>query len=126
MKPKYELVIQHPSGAESRAYFLAATGLRQKSRKLQGLRKFTNITLKRGYTSDGSLFRWHQANSKKKGKGSKASVYLLDDSGERILRWTFNALPSKFQPPKLNATGNEVEIEELELHGEGIQVGVLD
>jgi phage tail-like protein len=126
VKPKYELVIQHPNGTKSRAYFVAATGLRQKSRKLQGLRKFTNITLKRGYTADRSLFRWHQAKSKKKGKGSKVSIYLLDPSGERVSWWTLNAFPSKYEPAPLDATANEVEIEELELHGEGIQFGDLD
>jgi phage tail-like protein len=125
MKPKYELVIKRPNGAECRAYFLGASGP-QKSRKLQGLRKFTNITLKRGYTSDRSLFRWHQAKSKRKGKGSHANIYLLDPSGERTSYWTMNAFPSKYEPVPLDAKANQVEIEELELHGEGIQVGDLD
>jgi phage tail-like protein len=123
MKPKYELVIKRPNGTESKAYFLGASGLPQKSRKLRGLRKFTNITLKRGYTADRSLFRWHQAKGKKKGRGSKASIYLLDRSGERGSYWTMNAFPSKYKPAPLDAKGNDVEIEELELHGEGIHVG---
>jgi len=126
MKPKYELVIQRSNGKKAKAYFLAAAGLPQKSRKLQGLRKFANITLKRGYTVGRSLYDWHQRKAKTKGKGSKASIYLLAESGARISYWNLNAWPSKYQGPSFSGKGNDVAVEELQLRGEGIERGDLD
>ena len=35
------------------------TDLQQNARKLVGLRKYTAIVLKRGYTRDDSLWKWH-------------------------------------------------------------------
>src|ERR1044071_1342381 len=35
------------------------TDVQQNVRKLPGLRKYTNITLKRGYTQDKSLWQWY-------------------------------------------------------------------
>ena len=58
-----------PLGAFSEASGLTADGdpvdyregtdLQQNVRKLVGLRKYTNIMLKRGYTADKALWRWY-------------------------------------------------------------------
>lgn len=44
------------------------------------------------------------------------TVVLLDSQGNEKLRWNFfNAWPSKWTGPTLNAKGNDVAIEELTL-----------
>jgi phage tail-like protein len=120
---KFELTIKHPGGKEIKALFHEATGLELHSRKLQGLRKNSHITLKRGYTADSSLSDWH--SQVKEGKVSKAEarIVLLDESQKPIQRWKVSqAWPAKYEPSDLNAKGNEAAIEVLELSNEGLML----
>jgi phage tail-like protein len=51
------------------------------------------------------------------------SIVLLDASRNPILRWNFrNAWPCKWVGPALNATGNEVAIESIEIAHEGFEL----
>ena len=50
------------------------------------------------------------------------SVVLIDEEGNDAARWDFmNAWPSKYKAPDLNAKGNEVAIETLEIVFESMQ-----
>ncbi len=92
-------------------------------RKLPGLRKYTNITLKRGITKDRQLWDWHKAALDGNVQRKNGSIVLLDDSGQEVLRWNFRAgWPSKYEAPALNATSNEVAIETLEIAHEGFEL----
>jgi phage tail-like protein len=63
---------------------------------------------------------WVEGNSKAKRKN--LSIVLLDRRGEETLRWNVvRAWPAKWDGPDLNAEGNEVAIETLELAHEGIE-----
>jgi phage tail-like protein len=87
-------------------------------RKLAGLQKFTNITLKRGITTDQDLWKWRKMviDGKIKEARKSGQIILLDDEGKETAEWTFKeAWPSKWTGPGLNATANEVAIDTVEL-----------
>lgn len=90
-------------------------------RKLPGLVKFSNISLKRGITDDPELWEWRKKAMEGKVERKNGSIILLDDTGAEKLRWNFVAgWPSKWSGPTFNATGNEVAIESLEIAHEGV------
>ena len=93
-------------------------------RKLPGLTKFGNVTLKRGVSSSLELFNWHlqvvrgQISSARK----NVAIVVLDEAGKDVARFQVSdAWPAKYDPGDLNAKGNEVFIEALELVNEGIE-----
>ena len=97
-------------------------------RKLSGLTKYGNITLKWGVTSGGTaleLFKWHNDVSagQIKERRKKVVIVVLDESGQTdSARFVISdAWPIKYDPSDLNAKGNEVLIELLELANEGIE-----
>src|SRR5258708_16905328 len=48
-------------------------------RKLQGLRKYTNITLKRGYTTNDELWRWDGDITNRLDHRPDAAILLPDE-----------------------------------------------
>ena len=93
-------------------------------RKLPGLRKFANVTLKRGMTASMDLYDWHkQIMDGAIGAARRnVAVTVLDQSGADAARFVIlDAWPVKYQPGDLNGKGNEVLIELLELVNEGIE-----
>jgi phage tail-like protein len=92
-------------------------------RKLPGLRKYTNITLKRGFTQDASLWDW--INNALTGNVVRASVAitLLDQAENPVLVWRLsNAWPCKWTGPTLISKSSEVAIESLEICHEGLEL----
>jgi phage tail-like protein len=90
-------------------------------RKLPGLRKFSNITLKRGVTQSTALQDWMNNVANGQSDRRNGAVILLDDTREPALRWNFfNAFPVKWEGPCLHAKGNDVAIETLTLCCEGL------
>jgi phage tail-like protein len=96
-------------------------------RKLTGLTKYGNITLKWGLTVGGTaldLFKWHYEVSAGQVKAKRKNVVIVvqDESGADAARFVItDAWPVKYDPSDLNAKGNEVMIELLELANEGIE-----
>lgn len=92
-------------------------------RKMPGLKKFTNITLKRGVTGDIDFWNWILAGMKGQVLRAEGSVVLLDEKRQEVLRWNFRrGWPCKFTGPGLNATNNEIAMETLEICHEGLSV----
>lgn len=92
------------------------------SRKIPGLNKFANISLKRGVTDDTELWEWRARAQAGKVERKNGSIVLLDDGGEEKARWNFReGWPTKWTGPTFNATGNEVAIETLEIVHEGLE-----
>jgi len=87
-----------------------------------GAINFSTVVLKRGLTSTDDLWAWFHLV----GKGAYAqrlnvTITQFDQSGKGIFSWTLlKALPIKFKAPDLNASNNEVAIEELHLVHEGL------
>jgi len=93
-------------------------------RKLAGLQKFSNITLKRGITNDQRLWKWRQdiMDGKIQGARKHGQIILLDDEGKETAEWTFtDGWPTKWTGPTFNATANEVAIDTLEITHEGLK-----
>jgi phage tail-like protein len=94
------------------------------ARKLTGLTKYSNLTLKWGITDDAELWDWRQKAKDGQVERKNISIVLLDDVGEETWRWNLtNAWPTKWTGPSFNATGNEVAIETLEIAHEDLIKG---
>src|SRR5580765_803849 len=96
-------------------------------RKLSGLTKYGNITLKWGLTIGGTaldLYKWFVDISagQIKDRRKKVVIVVQDEAGQDAARFVItDAWPVKYDPSDLNAKGNEVIIELLELANEGIE-----
>ena len=91
-------------------------------RKLPGLNKFSPITLKRGITDSDELWKWRATVVGGKIVRKNGSIVLLDDRGQEKLRWNFfNAWPSKWTGPALNASSTAVAVETLEITHESME-----
>ena len=94
-------------------------------RKLPGLKKFSNVTLKRGVSTNTELFDWRKSVMDGTIERKNISIVLYDErgvsgGGERV-RWNLqNAWPSKWVGPELKGSANEVAVETLEFCHEGI------
>lgn len=92
------------------------------ARKLPGLNKFSPITLKRGITDSDELWKWRATVISGKAERKNGSIVLLDDKGQEKIRWNFfNAWPSKWTGPSLNASSTAVAVESLEITPESIE-----
>lgn len=93
-------------------------------RKLPGLRKYGNITLKRGWTQSKKFLNWCNAAVHGEIKRMNGVIVLLDELHQPKMRWMFHGgWPSKIEAPALNGSANEVVIETLEITHEGVQIG---
>jgi phage tail-like protein len=93
------------------------------ARKLPGLTKYPNVTLKRGITGRTDLFEWWKSVRDGQAQRRNVTITLLDEQRQAVLRWHLrDAFPVKLEGPTLNATGNEVAIETLELAHEGLEL----
>ncbi len=92
--------------------------------KMPGLRKFSNITLKRGVIkADNDFFKWLSTIQLNKAERRDVTISLLNENHEPVMVWkALNAFPVKVEGPQLKASGNEVAIESIELAHEGLSV----
>lgn len=90
-------------------------------RKLTGLVKYSNISLKYGITDDEELWQWRTKAVEGRVERKNGSIVLLDDLGQEKMRWNFReGWPTKWTGASFNATGNEIAIETLEIAHEGV------
>jgi phage tail-like protein len=95
------------------------------TRRLIGLRKFTNITLKRGMIKDSTLWDWYNNISTGQADRRNGTIVLMDEQRNDVLRWHFeNAWPNKIDGPSLKAADNAVAVESVELVHEGLTLEV--
>lgn len=105
-------VIEYRNGAEPNTV-----------RKIPGLAKFSNITLRRGVIGDPSLFRWIEGVVRAQPQRVDVRIDLLDESRTPVIRWIARrAWPCKWDAPALKAEGSDVAIESIELCHEGIEL----
>jgi phage tail-like protein len=92
-------------------------------RKLFGLRKFGNVTLKRGFTQSQDLWKWYKNILNGIADRRDGAIVLNDELHQPVLRWEFKAAwPTKWEGPAFNATSNDVAIESLELAVERVEL----
>jgi phage tail-like protein len=92
--------------------------------KMPGMRKFSNITLKRGtFKGDNSFFNWLNTISLNQVERRDLTISLLNENHEPVVVWkVHNAFPVKVQSTDLKADGNEVAIEQIDLAHEGLTI----
>jgi phage tail-like protein len=92
--------------------------------KMPGLRKFSNVTLKRGVVkADNDFFKWLSTIKLNQVERRDVVISLLNESHEPVLTWKIhNAFPVKVEGPGLKASGNEVAIESIEIAHEGLEL----
>jgi phage tail-like protein len=92
-------------------------------RKQPGLNTHSDITLSRGITSDSKLWEWREKAAKGAVERHDISITLLDNVGNAQVTWNlFDCWPRTWTGPSLNATADEVAIEQLTLAYERIEV----
>jgi phage tail-like protein len=92
-------------------------------RKVPGLKKFTNITLKRGITGDLAFWNWVVEGMNGLVRRTEGAIVMLDENRREVLRWTFRrAWPCKWTGPGLNAKNNEISMETVEICHEGLAI----
>lgn len=122
-----------------RAGFTEVTGLTQENQaieyrdgefreyssiKMPGIRKFSNITLKRGIVKgDNQFFSWLNTVKLNTVERRNLVISLLNEEHQPVMVWkVVNAFPVKVDGPQLKASGNEVAIESIELAHEGVEL----
>ncbi len=93
------------------------------SRKLPGRVRYPNVRLSRGLTTTRDLWDWWETVVNGTVDRRNVAIILLDDSRTEVLRWFLrDAWIAKFEAPDLDASGNEVAIETIELAHEGLDL----
>ena len=92
--------------------------------KMPGMRKYNDITLKRGiFTKDNEFFTWLTTVQLNKIERRTLKISLLDETHQPVMTWEIRECwPSKVEGPSLKSTGNEVAVESITLPNEGITV----
>jgi phage tail-like protein len=92
-------------------------------RKLPGLRKFVNITLKRGFTTNHDLWQWYLNILNGIDDRRNGAIVLQDEQHNDVLRWQFqNGWICKWEGATMNATSNDVAIESIEIVHERLEL----
>lgn len=91
--------------------------------KMAGMHKFANVTLKRGVTADREFLSWLSTTKTGTARRHDLVISLLDEKHEPVMIWKLkNALPIKVEAPQLEASGNDVAIDSIELAHEGLEL----
>ena len=125
-------------GAESAGFFAEASGFSSENQVVEhtaadangkplpqrfaGQVKWSNIVLKRGVDATNTLWTWRQTilDGKIDENRKDCTVSVCDQTGAEVAAYAFvRAWPCKYSSPGLNAGGNEILVEELELSHEG-------
>jgi phage tail-like protein len=92
-------------------------------RKLAGLRKYANISLKRGLTDSKALWDWRKTVMQGQTERKSGTITLKNEAREDAMKWSFKeAWPNKWEGPSFNAKNNEVAIETLEIVVEDLSI----
>lgn len=92
-------------------------------RKLPGLRKYPNVTLKRGYSPRDEVWRWLENIASGQVERRLVSIELLNEDRRPVISWHLeNAWVHKVEGPQFKAAANEVAMESAELVHEGLTV----
>lgn len=93
-------------------------------RKLPGLKKFGNVTLKRGVSINQEFFNWRKSVLDGDIDRRDISIILLDEKRNEQVRYNLTgAWPAKWTGPEFKAGANEVAVESLEIVHEGVSIG---
>ena len=92
--------------------------------KMPGIRKYSNVTMKKGvFKSDRKFWDWFNQIKMNTIARKPVTIRLLDEAGKTTMVWTLaNAWPTKITGTDLKAEGNEVAVETIEIAHEGLTI----
>ena len=92
--------------------------------KMPGLKKYGNITLKRGvFADDNEYYEWLSKIKLNTAERRDIVISLLDEEHQPVMTWkVLNAWPTKITSPDLKANGNEAAMEGIEIAHEGLVI----
>jgi len=92
--------------------------------KMPGLKKYGNVTMKKGvYKGDNKFWDWLVQIKLNVIKRVPVVISLLDENGKETMIWKLNnAWPTKIGSTDLKAESNEVAIESIEIVHEGLTI----
>lgn len=91
-------------------------------RKLPGLAKYSNITLKWGVTDSMDMYKWIEDAIAGTVERKTVTIIAINETGDDVATWqVIEAWPTKYTAADFNATASEVAIETLELAHEGMK-----
>lgn len=92
--------------------------------KMPGIKKYGNITMKKGvFKSDNKFWLWFNDIKMNTIKRKAVTISLLDEGGKPTMVWTLaNAWPQKITGTDLKSTGNEVAVETIVISHEGLTI----
>jgi phage tail-like protein len=92
--------------------------------KMPGMRKTSDVTLKKGiFKDDKAMWNWINSIKLNTIKRATVTISLLDESGSPVKTWELaNAWPKKITVEGFKADGNTAAIETLILAHEGVTV----
>lgn len=89
--------------------------------KIPGLKKYGNITLKKGLTDSLVMYEWLITGVDGPVDRKTITITSLDEAEQPVASWqVINAWPIKYTAPDFNATSSEVAIETVEIAHEGM------
>ena len=89
--------------------------------KLPGLKKYGNITLKKGVADSMVMYEWMIAGVEGEVERKTITITILDETETATASWqVINAWPAKYTAPDFNATSSEIAIESIEIAHEGM------
>ncbi|MDA8098991.1 MAG: phage tail protein [Nitrospiraceae bacterium] len=93
-------------------------------KKMPGLRRYSNIVLKRVVQEqDNDFYAWINTQKLNTVERRDVTIRLLNEQHQPVIVWKIsNAFPVRYSGPTLNAQGTDVAMEELELAHEGLSV----
>ena len=131
---KFRVRIAGSSGPASQAAFARCSGIRAAMNYLPVLNgsgtasrifigaSFSKVTLSKGVVSSDELMKWVFQSIPANGSGPMKSdvktieIAALDSEGKEGIVWTlYRAIPTAYEVPSLDAEGNTVLFENLEL-----------
>ena len=91
-------------------------------RKLSGMVKYGNVSMKWGITDSMDIYNWFKACADGYAERKNIAIIAIDEAGNDKARWEiYEAWPTKYDPPDFNAKGNDIAIESLEIVHEGMK-----
>ena len=103
----------------------AEGGVNDQVRFMLGSPKFEAVTLKRGITNDLRFWEWLKniLDPTKKVERRNINIFVFNQAGKIMQSWSLlGAVPTGWKTPALQASQNEIAVEELTLHYEGLSV----
>ena len=89
--------------------------------KIPGLKKYGNITLKKGLADSRALYDWLDEGVTGEVNRKTITITLLDAAKTAVASWrVLHAWPIQYTAPGCNATSSEVAVESLEIAHEGM------